>query len=390
MSLKTSTIPGMSLKASTVHQEPVNAVAVDATPAPGGGGGANLVDKLRELQAARDEGLLTEAEFQAARQTAIASLTDSFSVTQGGIEPVIISQQPTMGPAAPAPAAGSGLAALIHRNQNPTSGVVQFRIGDTYCGDHLDDNNYWLEKDGISRDALPAPLHGRCALEEWQTLLNEVAGATYSTRCSLGPWCLLGGLLNSPLATTYCKVQTDRLLCRVIRARDRFERATKLTVFIGSFMSHFELDGKPPHPHLLRGDEREKDRGVLFFQVIVPPLQAPEEEGGGGRIAPSSVEGCYVGMCMVPILVTCFYAYPFSETDVVASGFTLCCAWRRQLTNKGAADHELRMIAHDQQVWAFCCNRNVMWGARSMCGSPGWCAVRIFPGCGLGALPKTN
>jgi hypothetical protein len=444
-------------KSSTIYQKPLNAVVVNATPVSlggGGGGGSNLADKLRELQTARDEEVLTESEFQAARQNAIASLAGVSSAAEGieativsqqpttrlstprfgaptrpsdhpawrcsviatppsgdptaslagvssaaeGIEATIVSQQPTTRLSAPAPAPGDGLAALIHRNQNPQSGVVQFRIGDTYCRDHLDDNNYWLEKDGLSRDALPAPLQGRCTLEQWRTLLNEVAGATYSTRCSLGLWCLLGGMVCSPLATTYCKVQTDRLLCKVIRARDRFEKATGLTVFMGSFMSHFELEvpeGESPHPHFLRHDQREKDRGVLFFQVIVPPQRVPEEVVGG-RMSPHSVEGCWVGMCVIPPSVTAFYAYPFSETDVITSGFTnlfaLCLPWRRQLTNKDTANNrvsnQLRMIAHkphERQVWTFCCCNNILWG------SPvGMCAIRILPGCGLGALRKKN
>jgi hypothetical protein len=325
-----------------------------------------------------------------------ASLAGVSSAAEG-IEATIVSQQPTTRLSAPAPAPGDGLAALIHRNQNPQSGVVQFRIGDTYCRDHLDDNNYWLEKDGLSRDALPAPLQGRCTLEQWRTLLNEVAGATYSTRCSLGLWCLLGGMVCSPLATTYCKVQTDRLLCKVIRARDRFEKATGLTVFMGSFMSHFELEvpeGESPHPHFLRHDQREKDRGVLFFQVIVPPQRVPEEVVGG-RMSPHSVEGCWVGMCVLPPSVTAFYAYPFSETDVITSGFTnlfaLCLPWRRQLTNKDTANNrvsnQLRMIAHkphERQVWTFCCCNNILWGIS------GGCAIRILPGCGLGALRKKN
>lgn len=53
----------MSMQQSNM---PVNAVVVNATP-------VSLADKLRELQAARDEELLTESEFQAARQNAIAS-----------------------------------------------------------------------------------------------------------------------------------------------------------------------------------------------------------------------------------------------------------------------------------------------------------------------------
>ena len=43
----------------------------------GGGGGSSLADKLCELQTARDEELLTESEFQAARQNAIASLIEA-------------------------------------------------------------------------------------------------------------------------------------------------------------------------------------------------------------------------------------------------------------------------------------------------------------------------
>ena len=60
----------------------------------GGGDGSSLVDKLRELQTARDEELLTESEFQAARQNAIASLTNGSS----DVAP-FVSQQPTTGPA---------------------------------------------------------------------------------------------------------------------------------------------------------------------------------------------------------------------------------------------------------------------------------------------------
>ena len=80
-------------------------------------------------------------------------------------------------------------------------------------------------------------------------------------------------------------------------------------------------------------------------------------------------------MCVVPIVVTGFDACPFNETDVITSGFTLCCGWRRQLTNKDAANNQLHMISHDRQVWTFCCSSNVLWG------SPGWCAIHILPFC---------
>ena len=51
--------------------------AVVVGTALGGGDGSSLVDKLRELQTARDEEILTESEFQAARQNAIASLIEA-------------------------------------------------------------------------------------------------------------------------------------------------------------------------------------------------------------------------------------------------------------------------------------------------------------------------
>ena len=82
-----------SNKSSTIHQEALSAVVVGT--ALGGGDGSSLVDKLRELQTARDEELLTESEFQAARQNAIASLTNGSS----DVAP-FVSQQPTTGPAA--------------------------------------------------------------------------------------------------------------------------------------------------------------------------------------------------------------------------------------------------------------------------------------------------
>ena len=97
------------------------------------------------------------------------------------------------------------------------------------------------------------------------------------------------GLACSPLATTYCKVLTDVLLCKVIRARDRFEKVTGLTVFMGSFMSHFELAGQPPHTPFLREDQREKNRGVLFFQVIVLSEEEEEEETALHRTASRAV-----------------------------------------------------------------------------------------------------
>ena len=82
-----------SNKSSTIHQEALSAVVVGT--ALGGGDGSSLVDKLRELQTARDEELLTESEFQAARQNAFASLTNGSS----DVAP-FVSQQPTTGPAA--------------------------------------------------------------------------------------------------------------------------------------------------------------------------------------------------------------------------------------------------------------------------------------------------
>lgn len=79
----------------------------------GGGDDSRLADKLRELQTARDEGFLTESEFQAARQNAIASLTNGSS----DVAP-FVSQQRTTGPAAAAEQSAPVVPIPMEQGQN--------------------------------------------------------------------------------------------------------------------------------------------------------------------------------------------------------------------------------------------------------------------------------
>ena len=101
-----------SNKSSTIHQEALSAVVVGT--ALGGGDGSSLLDKLRELQTARDEEILTESEFQALRQNAIASLMTNGS---SDVAP-FVSQQPTTGPAAAAEQSAPVVPIPMERGQN--------------------------------------------------------------------------------------------------------------------------------------------------------------------------------------------------------------------------------------------------------------------------------
>ena len=80
----------------------------------GGGDGSSLADKLRELQTARDEEILTESEFQELRQNAIASLMTNGS---SDVAP-FVSQQPTTGPAAAAEQSAPVVPIPMERGQN--------------------------------------------------------------------------------------------------------------------------------------------------------------------------------------------------------------------------------------------------------------------------------
>ena len=137
--------------------------------------------------------------------------------------------------------------------------------------DHLDKNTYWLKKDGLSRDRVPAPLleSDRCSLAQWTQLLDDIDRATYSTRCNGGIWCLLGGMCCSPLALCYCYGLTGALKAKYGTICSRFQDQTGLRINVSSFMSYWEMNEMPPKDRCMQPYERENDRGVVIFQINV-------------------------------------------------------------------------------------------------------------------------
>ena len=63
--------------------------------------------------------------------------------------------------------------------------MAQFRVTDSRWNDELDDYKYWLQKDGLSSEAVPPPLVGKVSLGDWQALLADVDKAS-KARCDGG------------------------------------------------------------------------------------------------------------------------------------------------------------------------------------------------------------
>lgn len=135
--------------------------------------------------------------------------------------------------------------------------------------------------------------------------------------------------------------------------------------------------------------EREGHRHVLSW---LAEWEAAGRPRGDGKSAPSpqqmaredgpqlqtrTIEGCYIGACIVPILVTAFWVSAQSEDEITASGLTLpfaLCPWSYRLTR--ASDSLNKFLLPDpQQDWT--------WhkSGCSMCATPGWWALKIVPSC---------
>ena len=101
-------------------------------------------------------------------------------------------------------------------------------------------------------------------------------------------------------------------------------------------------------------------------------------EGGGGKrgFEAHDAQGCYVGACIVPFLVTTFYVQPSGKDEIRASGFTLICPWSYTLKRSAASATKFELRAHDgpgYQDW--------FWHESGCCfwGSPGWWAIKVVP-----------
>jgi len=153
--------------------------------------------------------------------------------------------------------------------------IVQFRVSDCSCGDRLDDNNYWLQKDGLSRDKLPTSLEAAgLTLSDWQTFLIEINCET-ETRCSLGTCCFLSCVCTPVAGFFYCFMQGDQVLKRYLAICRTYEGKWKshgIQVRLTTFQSYVQVPGTGYATGLSMADV-EESRGVFVFQVICPSGQ---------------------------------------------------------------------------------------------------------------------
>jgi len=88
-------------------------------------------------------------------------------------------------------------------------------------------------------------------------------------------------------------------------------------------------------------------------------------------------QGCYIGACIIPILITTFWVQASGPDELYASGFTLCCPWGYKLRRSAnaATPSKFELRAPDQQ-------QDWDWHSSGCCfwGSPGWWALKVVPG----------
>jgi len=119
----------------------------------------------------------------------------------------------------------------------------------------------------------------------------------------------------------------------------------------------------------------------------VQPAGAFNQPSGG--FSAYDTEGCFVGACLVPCLVTMFRVKADQENELTASGLTLpcvLCPWSYKLNQRGGDGvHRFELRAGDQnQDWDFNCGGCCLWA------TPGWWAVKVLPSCVFGGGRPTE
>jgi len=209
-----------------------------------------LAGKLRELEIARPH--MVNQEYEKAKKDIINNFVGGVSVDV--LDPPI--GHPT-------------------QNQSDKQKIVQFRVADASGGDHLDDNTYWLEKDGYSYSRVPESL-ARDGLQivEWQDFHDDIRKATHSFRYRYAVCCMLGGLCCSPLSCIYlcgrdwCLKREFHQICR---RHEEIWVSYGIKIILTSFMSIIDMD-PTPYAHILTASGREEERGVYVFQLILRNL----------------------------------------------------------------------------------------------------------------------
>mmetsp|Transcript_8549 Transcript_8549/g.22351 ORF Transcript_8549/g.22351 Transcript_8549/m.22351 type:complete len:505 (+) Transcript_8549:86-1600(+) len=104
-------------------------------------------------------------------------------------------------------------------------------------------------------------------------------------------------------------------------------------------------------------------------------LSVARQNTNDSRLDARSAQGCYIGACIIPCLITAFYVNAESADELQASGMTLVFPWSYKLQRSATRPRttfELR-APDQQQDW--------MWHPSGCCfwGSPGWWALRVLP-----------
>jgi len=154
-------------------------------------------------------------------------------------------------------------------------------------------------------------------------------------------------------------------------------------------------NGAKPHTRNLAGETAFSDAARERHTHVVNWLEAWERAGrpaaptnwsmrrtnnavtGKRGFEAHDAQGCYVGACIIPCLVTTFYVQPSGADELRASGFTLICPWsytlKRSSESPTSTKFELRHPTDQDQDWTWHSSGCCFWG------SPGWWAVKVVP-----------
>jgi len=150
-------------------------------------------------------------------------------------------------------------------------------------------------------------------------------------------------------------------------------------------------NGANPHTKNAAGENAFTDAARKKHQHVVswlkqweaagrpgaPANQAMDRGAGGAaaNLASSQTQGCYVGACIIPILITTFWVQAQGPDEIRASGVTLVFPWSYTLKRSEHSRTVFELRAPDQkQDWAFHNSGCCFWG------SPGWWALKVVPG----------
>lgn len=330
-------------------QEPIEAVVVGEAV-----GQSSITSKLQELQDARAAGLLTEAEFAQARGAVLENLTGKASRGGG-----IVSSQPraslaagfpkiTLGGVHPKAETVTGPLMLVRRG-SPMQCVVEdaeaMRAG----------HNVTLNLASHPGKGIGKKYPEERRYSEWRYTESDINSSPVSVCFESGNFIKLSGA-DLVFDVSFWK----------------FKEGT-IVNFVG---------GNSPERTRLGGGGRDwtvHDDGSISLthhpQLVLGTRSPPGVNNYQNRNLAYRTEGCFIGACVIPVLVTTFGVCAQDDESINVFGVTLCFPWCRHLKRTG--ENRFHYTTDDHQDWDFdnlgCC----MWG------SPGWCAIKVIPFPGM-------